>query len=633
MPTSDRQRVKKQWNLVIVLSIIFFVVIVAQDILRESFLVNGEITEFTIALENDFKESIQKKTEQSVFDIEKIIEERDTNFSHHLQLEVGVIHSSLSQTINLLDGEANLEEELINAVVDFGNIDLKHEYFLLKTDGTLLYDGILKQEVSTIVLSEKDMLNRDYFNQLITQSESNDYVEINTAFMIEEEYTEYKYLGYKLEDSEYIILVRGSLNKYTEHTIVDYFNGFVDRYNDEDDTLIIFDSEGQIYFHRNRDFIEDNISALTKLSSYFTELETILEYSNKGFINEQRSDTYKIADIGYFEYNNDTDLIVLVIGESASANRLIDGVIDHNITSMLIFLVPFYVVLAGIALLIIRTIIKNIRLSKRVSTEEEILSTTLANTTEDFIIITDKKGYILYMNDIAEETLFNKETEGRVNLDELMVEEDGFKVLIGINDNVYIKYNVIPIVYHSQESELYFIKDVTKEVKKEKALEKLTLIDDLTGLGNRRQMVKDYNDFVLPEIKNGNKAFLAMMDLDNFKQANDLYGHAYGDEVLENIASVFKEVITDHLKIYRVGGDEFALLAVNTTQNTLLSILRKLRNKITNFKYKENVDVSFSGGLVQVDIKSSKRRLSDYYDKADELLYIAKKEAKGTTKI
>lgn len=85
--------------------------------------------------------------------------------------------------------------------------------------------------------------------------------------------------------------------------------------------------------------------------------------------------------------------------------------------------------------------------------------------------------------------------------------------------------------------------------------------------------------------------------------------------------------------MYRVGGDEFALLAINTSSNHLLSILRKMRNKVTNHKYRNKIEVSFSSGVVEIDIKNSKRRFSDYYEQADELLYKAKADGKGTVKM
>ncbi len=634
MPKTNKDKVKATWRWVILLSIIFFVAILVQDIARESIVATEEVLAFSNSLNEDLKNDIKIKVESTNLDIEHIISESDEDMEEHLIHEVNVVNSGLSQTLSLLESEPVLlvETELVNYLQDFASRDNKHEYFLLKTDGTLLFDGVTQQAVNIDVSDTTDKLNRTYYQNLIDQLPSEIITE-NVDLEVDNEDIRYKYIGVNINGSDYVLLVRGDVYTFINNRVQDHFLSYRHQNNQESQTFVIYKPDGEIYFHNIEGLENESVYELIEQEKYVNEIVLRLETTTRGYLNEDNLNGYKISDTGYFEYNDNTDLIVLVIEDASSQNELVSGIVSSNFSNILTFFIPFYVFLTIIVFIVVRKIIKNTRLSDKVNQEEHALSQTLANVSQDFIIITNKQGYIQYMNDLVIKTIFKEEPKEQVNLDNLMVEEEGFKVLIGMDENYYIKHRVLPIMYNSEESDLYVIKDVTEEVTKERKLEKLTLQDDLTKLGNRRQLVRDYNDFILPHIKDGQKAFIAMIDLDNFKQANDNYGHAYGDEVLSIISGIFKEVITSNLRIYRVGGDEFSLLAINTTQNTLLSILRKLRNKVSNYKYREDIDISFSGGLVEINIKSEKRRLADYYDKADELLYIAKKEGKGKVKI
>ena len=167
----------------------------------------------------------------------------------------------------------------------------------------------------------------------------------------------------------------------------------------------------------------------------------------------------------------------------------------------------------------------------------------------------------------------------------------------------------------------------------ERKLEAMTLSDELTGLGNRRLLLRDYKDYILPHIKEGNLAYLAMLDLDNFKEANDKYGHTFGDDVLINISEIFKSFTNQDIRIYRVGGDEFAMMAMNISKNDCLKLLRKIKNKVSTFNYGKKLRIGFSAGLTEINIADSRRRLSDYYERADELLLVAKDEGKDRIKV
>ena len=156
----------------------------------------------------------------------------------------------------------------------------------------------------------------------------------------------------------------------------------------------------------------------------------------------------------------------------------------------------------------------------------------------------------------------------------------------------------------------------------------LTLEDVLTKLGNRRLLVNDFQDKVIPFVKEGNVSHLVMIDLDNFKEANDKYGHQFGDQVLLSISEIFKKELGESSNIYRVGGDEFCILTKGRSTEDLVLDLKQINQIIIDFDYGKVVNISFSAGVSEIRVTDIKRRLSDYYEQADEKLYEAKEKGK-----
>ncbi len=91
-------------------------------------------------------------------------------------------------------------------------------------------------------------------------------------------------------------------------------------------------------------------------------------------------------------------------------------------------------------------------------------------------------------------------------------------------------------------------------------LEQMALYDQITGLPNRRLFEHELKKAIVRVKRDGNSAALLMIDVDNFKNVNDLCGHLVGDEVLAMIASRLKRAIRTDDVLARVGGDEFAAI-------------------------------------------------------------------------
>ncbi len=115
-------------------------------------------------------------------------------------------------------------------------------------------------------------------------------------------------------------------------------------------------------------------------------------------------------------------------------------------------------------------------------------------------------------------------------------------------------------------------KDLLKE------LEKRAIYDPLTGLFNRYVLM----EFLSKEIERikrekGEQLFLIFLDLDNFKQVNDFYGHKEGDKVLKEVARLLKEHFRKYDIVSRFGGDEFMVIIRNNSRQNVEETLRNLK--------------------------------------------------------
>lgn len=174
------------------------------------------------------------------------------------------------------------------------------------------------------------------------------------------------------------------------------------------------------------------------------------------------------------------------------------------------------------------------------------------------------------------------------------------------------------------------------DITSKKRIEEIAIHDELTQLFNRRH----FNEVFEHECNRAKRAasnfLFVMIDVDNFKNYNDTYGHQDGDRVLQKIGKILKENTKrsgDYA--FRLGGEEFGILAQNRLKEKALLFVEKIRKAVEEHKieHKLNNDVghiTISAGiffrLLKIEDTSAK-----IYKKADELLYKAK--AKGRNRI
>ncbi len=637
----NRIVITKNWRRIIFLSVIFILGFIAQDIFREILIFNNELEDLTVSLDNQIREETQFEVDYRNIELQSMLSAMSSNIETHIVEVLDDAVFATSIVIGQMDNpdESEIIATLSQIIEDYDHSDHNHNFYILKNDGTLIYDGETKTTVSIDTLGYTDEFNRYYINDLISGLDSS--VEEHyavEAYFYNEETTlndQFIFVGSYIQGTDYIVYTSGDYNKFKEASLSDYYQ-YLDVYYDLMGNSIILFRDQTLLYHENPDYIGTLFSELDD-SLYFAALQDISSFTAnniRGFLTVRyyNNDSEDIVEqLTYVKYVPEYDFYIAYSKSAEEYDYLIDTYYAENLKTSLLVLLPLYSVLSILAIIVIRLIITNNKLSFKLYQEEENLYSLFADFTDDIIIITDKKGEIQFSNKLGKKTIYG-EFEGSVNIDKIMQDEEGYKVLIGVEQNFYVKYSLSEIEYNGERADLYIITDVTEKVTTERKLEALTMEDDLTKLGNRRLLIKDYRDIMLPYIKDGSKGYFGMLDLDNFKEANDQFGHAFGDEVLQNISDIFKEEMNHDIRIYRVGGDEFAIMITNRSDQEAIQTLRKMRNRVATFKYEHPIHIGFSSGLVEINIKDDLRRFSDYYEKADQLLYRAKEEGKGTIK-
>jgi len=166
-------------------------------------------------------------------------------------------------------------------------------------------------------------------------------------------------------------------------------------------------------------------------------------------------------------------------------------------------------------------------------------------------------------------------------------------------------------------------------------LELLTRQDYLTGLSNRRHMDDICELLWMASLKYKTSLCVCMIDCDYFKQFNDYYGHKKGDELLIELAALLKHIDSLFSNVYacRYGGDELALIVEDMPMEGVVKILADLKMQLLNLNIKHDMSnfgrVTISVGFFHA-LASNEKDINDFFIKADEALYLAKRQGRNT---
>jgi diguanylate cyclase (GGDEF)-like protein len=153
-------------------------------------------------------------------------------------------------------------------------------------------------------------------------------------------------------------------------------------------------------------------------------------------------------------------------------------------------------------------------------------------------------------------------------------------------------------------------------------LEELSFKDPLTGVYNRRYFMVRLEEEAKRHSRFGEPMSVVMLDLDNFKPVNDRLGHSAGDDVLREVSQVLTRNSRSFSIVTRYGGDEFAVLLVNTPKEGALRYAARIKEAIEEHPFTHgSVEVSVGVATLPDDVMAS----ADLIRAADRALYVAKR--------
>ena len=169
-------------------------------------------------------------------------------------------------------------------------------------------------------------------------------------------------------------------------------------------------------------------------------------------------------------------------------------------------------------------------------------------------------------------------------------------------------------------------------------LEKLSAMDGLTGLYNRRHFDVTLEKEFQSAMRSETSLSLLMMDVDRFKDYNDIYGHPAGDKCLKRIAETFETVISrTNDVVARYGGEEFAVILPQTSKIAAFTLAENLRKQIMKLNIAHTAAIGSNIVTISVGVASMVPNLGstsvELISQADQALYESKGQGRNRVTI
>lgn len=176
-------------------------------------------------------------------------------------------------------------------------------------------------------------------------------------------------------------------------------------------------------------------------------------------------------------------------------------------------------------------------------------------------------------------------------------------------------------------------REILKLMNQVRVSEKKAERDPLTGLMNRSALVNVTSEFIERANAQGKMLGGVFLDIDYFKEYNDSYGHAAGDEVIKFIANVCMDEESSNVRFFRYGGDEYFGIVLGSSDDELRSLALRISHKIraSGYEHLKNPNgqrLTVSVGIVNIDMKKPGHSILDIIKFSDEGLYHAKDRGK-----
>ena len=201
-----------------------------------------------------------------------------------------------------------------------------------------------------------------------------------------------------------------------------------------------------------------------------------------------------------------------------------------------------------------------------------------------------------------------------------------FRIITKEGEIRWIMETVTPLLYDGKPAILGNSMEISEQKRYEEDIRIMSITDQLTGLYNRRGFLTLAEQQLKVAERTKEGLLLLFADLDDMKKINDTMGHKRGDEALIDAAKIFKQVFRGSDIIARIGGDEFAVLALGASKEYPDVLERRLQHFIDlhNSQKKGGYGISMSVGMTYHDPESPST-IDELMSRADELMYEQKK--------
>ncbi len=197
---------------------------------------------------------------------------------------------------------------------------------------------------------------------------------------------------------------------------------------------------------------------------------------------------------------------------------------------------------------------------------------------------------------------------------------------------VYRNRLIIPALFYVWATvwASFILNNLVTRLRAQRAkLERMAWYDALTGLPNRNLMFQRLAELIHYEQEEHTTLFLAMVDLDGFKQVNDSFGHDAGDELLRQVAERFSHAVRRDDLVARTGGDEFVLLLSDQDPRACQAVCERILEALSEPYNLPEQTIRIGASLGLVRFPHDGRETAMLIRKADQAMYQAKRSGGG----
>lgn len=310
--------------------------------------------------------------------------------------------------------------------------------------------------------------------------------------------------------------------------------------------------------------------------------------------------------------------------------------------------------LIGLVVWRVRALFRRIRLFEKALQDEKEQAQVTLQSIGDGVIRVDAKACVEYVNPAAERLIGMTQTEiqGRSVASLIRIVDEGANLLSLLEGEARFDSScelklittagMTPISVQREDLQacgetpgaVLVLRDMTRERDLIERLSWQATHDELTGLANRRELDRRLRrETAALAVEGGESSFL-LLDLDQFKLVNDTCGHAAGDQLLREVATILKREVGDSGLAARIGGDEFGALLTGCEILRAVKIAEKLRHAIQDFCFVwEGRAFKIGASIGLVPNVGASANAEDVLRAADVACYIAKENGRNRVEL